>query len=97
FSRDWSSDVCSSDLIAPGGSCTLTYRYRPLTADTTQNYLLTFVYRSAQREYFMQNMKVTLTPRSPGKLIALEKNIQTINYKPSRSEERRVGKERNTR
>lgn len=66
-----------------GASCTITFRYQPKTADINANYHLTFVYRSAAREFFMENVAISLMPKSPGKLVAVGKSLQTINYKPA--------------
>lgn len=68
-----------------GASCILTYKYQPRTADINQNYVLSFVYRSAANEYFMENIGMNLIPKAPGKLIAVGKSLQTINYKPTAS------------
>src|SRR5690606_17210357 len=48
----------------------------------TRDLTLTFVFSSARKEYFMQNVGISLAPKSPGKLIAVGKTLQTINYQP---------------
>src|SRR5690606_41197674 len=83
FSRDWSSDVCSSDLCAAGAfpMARLELYFgtqRPGGAPVTE----------AEWAAFLDEK---VTPRFPDGLTVLTGNGQ---WRNSRSEERRVGKER---
>src|SRR5690606_39376262 len=84
FSRDWSSDVCSSDLgwrafhqAWPGG-CGQSLR----TIDTATPVI------SLSGEDFVRTRQATL-----GETLATQPGVNVDSY---RSEERRVGKERRT-
>src|SRR5690606_40150711 len=91
FSRDWSSDVCSSDLKFP------VHSRLPSEAEMARRF---GVSRTVIREAVSRLKSEGLVGTRQGSgTSVLEPNIATpfrldINLKDSRSEERRVGKER---
>jgi hypothetical protein len=70
-------------VIHAGTECTLTLKYQPTAADSSENFILTAMYRAGPGQYLMQNIQVSLLPRSPGFLIAEGKSLESINYKIS--------------
>src|SRR5690606_42109147 len=93
FSRDWSSDVCSSDLVAfpvsffenkaqMGGSS----RGPPVIAPTLKvNSTMPPIYGTPKAITIMSKPKTQEEARAT--------NISFLSLAPGRSEERRVGKE----
>ncbi len=74
--------TCTAGMtLAAGASCTIILRYQPLTADTSDNFHMSLVYRIGVGQYVMQNASISLLPRSPGQLIATGKTAEVINYK----------------
>src|SRR5690606_40981208 len=89
FSRDWSSDVCSSDLKPPKEILDLVEYERPpgVLMDSDKNYMI-LTYRSTYKSLDDLNQEEL---RLGGLRINPNHHISsTITY---RSEERRVGKE----
>src|SRR5690606_39824640 len=88
FSRDWSSDVCSSDLI----------RSRPRGPKTVLAYDWVATAPTPARAHdttapTARNLDATATPRSP--VSASNPTIEKVDGRTvMRSEERRVGNER---
>src|SRR5690606_39525644 len=78
FSRDWSSDVCSSDLQAAG------WLFRTLFAEKDAAKLLTEEYKEALKTDIFKAAEIVLEH---------EKQIINKLFEKGRSEERRVGKE----
>ena len=66
--------------LAANSSCTITYKYQPRSSDVDRLLQLTLIYRSANYEYFNQNIRLSLVPKAPGKLVA-DRPSQIINYK----------------
>jgi hypothetical protein len=78
------SSTCTSKMtLAPGASCEMLIKYQPTTVDSTDNFIMTFIYSSGTSRYLMQNVGVQLFPKSPGNLIAVGETLESINYKAS--------------
>lgn len=73
----------SGATLGIGQNCIITFRYQPTSADVTEAFNMTMVYRMATGQHVMQNSAVSLLPRSPGQLVALSKATEPINYKVS--------------
>src|SRR5690606_40243399 len=82
FSRDWSSDVCSSDLV-----------YGPLAAGASIfMYEGAPTYPAADRFWAMiERHRITVLYTAPTAIRAFMRSSEDL---PKRSEERRVGEER---
>src|SRR5690606_40015245 len=93
FSRDWSSDVCSSDLIFKGGSG---IKYAQIYQDEKGFIELRIVpdetYKDLNGENLLYELKKRVGEETPTKLVILSSIDKAKNGK-FRSEERRVGKE----
>src|SRR5690606_41006104 len=89
FSRDWSSDVCSSDLTAVD----LELRHGQFTPrPCTRHFLFSMWYSNSDRKCLMK----LLTGRaaaSPSAQMVRPAMLSATEFRRSRSEERRVGKE----
>src|SRR5690606_39830447 len=90
FSRDWSSDVCSSDLksVLVAGLCRALvrrgYRVRPFKPQNmSNNAAVTIDGGEIGRAQALQAMAAGVDPHS---------DMNPVLLKPQRSEERRVGK-----
>src|SRR5690606_40937323 len=95
FSRDWSSDVCSSDLLILNARTTLMTHPTP-TPEAIAHFLKT------NPDFFQQHASLFAELRVPHphetRAISLgERQILTLRNRCKRSEERRVGKERQHR
>src|SRR5207245_7610226 len=86
--RDWSSDVCSSDLIQKFqgfASLWLAFREPPRTSTPNLRYL---------RKVYLADIRAIRQPRLPSRKPACRKNLRSsIHGGANRSEERRVGKQ----
>src|SRR5690606_40881024 len=86
FSRDWSSDVCSSDL------------HQPLVIQQDGPSLL--LLRELQRREVLLDddpLRFRLGRKAIGEIRLVDAGEFEVERLPQRSEERRVGKERRTR
>src|SRR5207302_6828566 len=90
FSRDWSSDVCSSDLVPAGNYLQHIHWVHRLLAYTLFGYVWWWALRSKKRGawYAVALVTVQVAVAAPMVLLALPPLLQA-----ARSEERRVGKE----
>src|SRR5207302_3534002 len=82
FSRDWSSDVCSSDLTLFTAPCVLG------KTDLPGSGFLSMMTEITERKQTEQALR-----RSEQRFRSLFENVQDGVYQTTRSEERRVGKE----
>src|SRR5207302_6637088 len=81
FSRDWSSDVCSSDLVTSRSSLVSEETAVPVASLRIKNIFIWYMFESCLRKWFrIEIMTLLLT-------FLLQSAIH------HRSEERRVGKE----
>src|SRR5438874_9148284 len=81
--RDWSSDVCSSDLVTPGA-----FTAEQVTFNGTGTTRFVFNGVNAPGVTVNEVQTITNVGNAAGSFILVYKGAQTI-----RSEERRVGKE----
>src|SRR5690606_41078643 len=86
FSRDWSSDVCSSDLINTNASTVMVERGHTIYSLAVQN-------NSTVSALYELNPGLQENGLKIGQVINLPGSKQNKNYPSVRSEERRVGKE----
>src|SRR5690606_40590297 len=85
FSRDWSSDVCSSDLVSLKGQ-KLSIKVRRMKYE---------IPRESFKQRLENRLNFVFVDLQAGSSANFE-NVEKMNYGPSRSEERRVGKEGGT-
>src|SRR5690606_39590715 len=89
FSRDWSSDVCSSDLRTFGEAEYAVYLYALTRKDFTVKYDIT-----KQKDLFKQALEQIVTDRLENTFDIHETEKPELKKELfTRSEERRVGKE----
>src|SRR5690606_40090386 len=88
FSRDWSSDVCSSDLLAPGATCAYDRSPCAVRSATATVSSPPFVARTA---------RYGVPPRQRGCAVTVTCGSVGGTSVRKRSEERRVGKEGRSR
>src|SRR5690606_40611066 len=90
FSRDWSSDVCSSDLVADRHSITtLRVRYAETDAMQVAYYANYFVWFEVGRTDLLRQLGWTYREMEEAGIL-----LPVTEADCRRSEERRVGKER---
>src|SRR5690606_40895845 len=95
FSRDWSSDVCSSDLLARDALAAADGLPRQLPA-LEQRAMEALTARGWQPDYLTVRRRADLqAPAAGDKLVVL--GAARLGKTRLRSEERRVGKEARTR
>ncbi|MCM2350063.1 MAG: hypothetical protein NDI69_08570 [Bacteriovoracaceae bacterium] len=76
--------TCTTGMtLAAGASCKLVLRYQPGATDTSDNFVMALMYRMGVGQYVMQNVGISLLPRSPGQLAAAGLTAESINYKVS--------------
>src|SRR5699024_12193107 len=85
--RDWSSDVCSSDLLAEEHSCIIVGRCADYLLKDRSDAVRIFIH--ASQEFRLQRMSCLLQLSNQEVLKILKKTDRVR----QRSEERRVGKE----
>lgn len=82
FKQVAASSTCSLGMtLNDGASCYITVRYQPGLSDTTDDFFMTAVYQMRDSEYVMNNIGISLFPRSPGQLRANNIIAESINYK----------------
>lgn len=82
FKVKTAESTCVSEMtIAPGANCVLTYLYQPGSSDITDNFIMSFSYDMGNNQPIIQNVGISLMPRSPGLLVAQGKTTESINYK----------------
>src|SRR5690606_40235032 len=94
FSRDWSSDVCSSDLIKENKNA---YEYRKINAEGVKKVYKNQSIASALKDEKWDYISLQQVSSLSGKYDTIMKSLPfMIHYvkKNKRSEERRVGKEK---
>src|SRR5690606_40961008 len=83
FSRDWSSDVCSSDLLKTGTSLSK-------TIETTTQIEKILIDNFPEVDQVVTRIGAAEVPTDP---MSMEESDVIITLRPKRSEERRVGTE----
>lgn len=74
--------TCTNNMtLLNGQSCSVVIRYQPLAADMSDNFVMTMLFYGNPGQYLMQNIGVSLFPRSPGQLAVSGKTTEIINYK----------------
>lgn len=74
--------TCAAGMsLAVGASCQMTLKYQPGSTESSDSFIATIQYEAAPGRYLMENVGVSLLPRSPGFVIAQGITPETINYK----------------
>lgn len=74
--------TCTNGMnIGAGNSCSIVYRYQPVSTDISDNFVLSFLYSFGTGKYVTQNIALSLLPRSPGQIVAKSQATEPINYK----------------
>lgn len=74
--------TCTSGMtLAAGANCKIVLQYQPGSADTTDTFVLGSTYQMGTGQYVMQNVGISLLPRSPGNIIVSGVAQESINYK----------------
>src|SRR5690606_40501075 len=92
FSRDWSSDVCSSDLFMPENSNALVQSVRAMIQDGP---LKRNQFGRNGHAFYMQNLQRDSAIQAIAEVINSFRRMVHSSGVEDRSEERRVGKESN--
>lgn len=71
----------SGGILNPGQSCNIALWYQPQNSDSTDTYVMSFMYQLGTARYVTQNVGITLLPRAPGQVVADGITTETINYK----------------
>jgi hypothetical protein len=76
--------TCTSAMtLSMGSSCQITLMYQPGGSETSDNFIATLHFEDGTGRYYMQNVGLSLLPRSPGFVVAQGITSETINYKVS--------------
>lgn len=74
--------TCTNGMDLPAGnSCSIIYRYQPVSTDISDSFALSLLYRFDEGRYVTQNIGLSLLPRSPGQIVAQNLATEPINYK----------------
>jgi hypothetical protein len=77
-----SETTCTSSMnLAIGQSCHITLKYQPGAIESTDNFVATLHYGDGTGRYYMENVGISLLPRSPGFIVAQGIKDKNINYK----------------
>jgi hypothetical protein len=71
------SSTTNCATLAPNETCTVDLKYQPGPSDVTQNFIMTLLYDGGSKRYLMQNLGLSLVPRSPG-ILAVNRTTENI-------------------